>query len=143
MEAHVTKGYTQNFQEHEFYIALKQHTTYRPKSKCHQLGINNQVYNIPVNETYFQRQILPCMDRIAEVLHAWRPEVIKPLDRKQGFHGLWNHVEWFPSNVTYMGDGFPDVMWAPTCWEKEVRENPAVRDLFGWTQADVDTGLTD
>ena len=83
------------------------------------------------------------MDRIAEVLHAWRPQVIKPLDRKEGFHGLWNHVEWFPSAVTYMADGFPDVTWAPACWEKEVRENPAVRDLFGWTQADVDTGLTD
>ena len=77
---------------------------------------------------------------LAEVLRAYRPTIIRPLDRKQGTLGEWNHVEMFPYNVTFIPDGLPYVIWKPTKWEYEVHNNQDVRDLFGWTTEDVGLG---
>ena len=89
------------FTAHDFCMALiiKQHHTYREKSKCRQfaqLVINTHFYSVECNETVFKKRVMPCPYRIADVLRAYRPQIIRPLDRKQGDFGEWNHAELSP-----------------------------------------------
>ena len=136
----VEHNLTRKFTAHDFCMALKQHHTYRAKSQCRQLDINTHFYSVECNETVFKKRVVPCLYRIAEVLRAYRPQIIKPLDRKQGDFGEWNHVELFPFNVTFIPDGLPYVTWQPTKWEYEVKFNRDVQALLGWTDDDVRTG---
>ena len=125
-------------------MALKQHHTYREVSQCRQLDINTHdiVYSVKCNESVFKKRVMPCLYRIAEVLRSIRPSIIRPLDRKQlqGDLGAWNHAELFPFNVTFIPDGLPYVVWQPSQWEYEVKNNQDVQQLFGWIDADVGSG---
>ena len=90
---------TRKFTAHDFCMALKQHHTYRAKSQCRQLDINTHFYSVECNETVFKKRVMPCLYRIAEVLRAYRPQIIKPLDKKQGRVTLGNGImlSFFPS----------------------------------------------
>ena len=91
-------------------------------------------------ESCFDRVVIPCLKRLAEVLRAWRPQVIRPRDRKEGFLGSWNHVEWFPFNVTYTPDGYPNIVWKSATWELDVQKHAKARALLGWTDDDLRRG---
>ena len=88
----------------------------REKSQCRQLDINTHFYSAECNETVFKKSGVPCLYRIAdlEVLQAYRPQIIRPLDRKQGNFGEWNHAELFPFYATFIQDGLPYATRQPT-----------------------------
>ena len=99
-------------------MALTQHHTYREKAQCRQLdNTSTQLYTVVCNKAVFEKMVMPCLYRIAEILRYMRPSIIKPLDRKQGDLGVWNHVELFPYNVTFIPDGLPYVTRQPSKWE--------------------------
>jgi len=136
----IEQNLTQKFTAHDYCMALKQHHTYREKAQCRQLDIRTHVYTVVCNKAVFEKRVMPCLHRIAEILRLMRPSIIKPLDRKLGDLGAWNHVELFPYNVTFIPDGLPYVTWQPSKWEYEVNSNHDVQELFGWTDSDVGSG---
>lgn len=111
---------------HDVIIALKYHHLY-PK-KCN-VGDVLSVQNDLSHRTwlckrgYFENTTRPCLEKIAEAMHAWREHVINWDERHTGLSALWNHVAPFPLRHTVIWDGYPLPVWRPRKWEQEIAED--------------------
>ena len=122
------------------YITMKQHHMYLQKAHCKALSIHNTKYTAECNKSFYEKKVRKNLLRIGTVLGELRPQIIRPRDRFEGFVGLWNHVEIFPFQHTWMPDGYPLVWWKPKKWLIDIKEDPVARRLLGWSDDEVDAG---